>query len=65
MSKDNVGFEHKIQLMLNDRIFCDEEGDIDSEIDESDEDPDFEVPNDVGSDMSDSSDESDELLDAV
>ena len=30
----------------------------------TDEDPDFVVPNDVGSDMSDYSDESDELLDA-
>ena len=64
MSKDD-DFEHKIQLMLNDRYFCDEEGDIDSEIDHSDEDPDFVVPNEVGSDTSDSTDESDELLDAV
>ena len=63
MSKDD-DFEHKIQLTLNDRYFCDE-GDIDSEIDHSDEDPDFVIPSDVGSDMSDSIDESDELLDAV
>ena len=50
--------------MLNDLNFSDEEGEIDSEIDDSDKDLDFVVPNDVGSEMSDSSDESDELLDA-
>ena len=64
LSTDDVDFERKIQLMLNDLNFGDEEGDIHSELDDSDENPDFVVPNDVGSDMSDSSDESDELLDA-
>ena len=33
LSTDDVDFEHKIQLMLNDPHFSDEEGDIDLEID--------------------------------
>ena len=60
MSTDDVDFEHKIQPMLNYPNFS-YEGDIDSEINDFDEDPDFVVPNVVGSDMSDSRDE---LLDA-
>ena len=60
LSTDDVDLEHNILPMLNYPNFSDE-GDIDSEIDDSDEDPDFMVPNVAGSDMSDSSDE---LLDS-